>query len=75
MYTPEQEKDIKERVEKATQMLKDLQLTAAVQTYSVNLGTIDKNFNSIFGTYLQCFLQDTKYQKDSVPSPLNEELK
>lgn len=71
--TPEQRKDIEERVAKAATILKELQLVPAVQTSSVNLGGIDPKFNGIFGTYLQCFLQDTKYAempKNSVESPI-----
>lgn len=59
----EQQADIKARTEKAMAALKELELVPAVQTASVNLGAIDPKFNSTFGTYLQCFLQDLKYSK------------
>lgn len=75
-YTEEQKKDITERVEKANAFLKELELVSAVQSSSVNLGSVDPKFNSIFGTYLQIFLQDTKYskkQENSTPSPIQAE--
>lgn len=62
-YTKEQEEDIKERVEKANKMLKEFQLVPATQTVSVNLGAIDPKFQSVFGTLLQTYLQDTKFSK------------
>lgn len=72
-YSAEEQADIKERVEKANTALKELGLTIAVQTLSVNLGAIDPKFQSVFGTYLQPYLQDTKYSKapkkeDAIPN-------
>jgi hypothetical protein len=75
-YTEEQKKDISERVEKANTTLKELELVSAVQSASVNLGSVDPKFNGIFGTYLQVYLQDTKYskkQENSTPSPIQTE--
>ncbi len=72
--TEEQKKDTTERVEKATAYIKELDLVCAVQSVSVNLGGVDPKFNSIFGTLLQPYLQDTKYSNNELPKeePKNE---
>lgn len=69
--TDEQKVDIQERQTKAQTLLKELELTPAAQSIAVNLGAIDPKFNSVFATYVQCFLQDTKYSPK--PSPLTQE--
>jgi hypothetical protein len=71
----EQKNDIESRVASANAFLKESSLVAAVQSISCNLGAVDPKFNGIFGTYLQVYLQDTKYsvpQKNSVPSTSSE---
>lgn len=60
-YTPEQIEDIKSREAKGIEMLKELQLTPAVQMYAVNIG------NDSFAMKPFPFLQDTKYTAQSSP--------
>lgn len=61
-FSPEQVKDIEERVEKAKNLLKELQLRPAVIMHPVNMG------NDVFGLKPQVYLQDEKYT--STVSPL-----
>ncbi len=61
-YTPEQQKDIEERVTKAKVVLEELKLQPACMPQMWNTG------NDVFGIKLIPFLQDTKYA--SVPSPI-----
>lgn len=67
-YTPEQIEDIKSRETKALDMLRELQLTPAIQMQAVNIG------NDIFAMKPMPYLQDFKYsgqvspiQKDDLP--------
>lgn len=67
-YSPEQRKDIEERVEKARKLLEELQLRPACMPQMYNVG------NDVFGIKLLPFLQDSKYtqtispiQKDDLP--------
>jgi len=61
-YSPEQRKDIEERVEKAKTALAELNLQPATLMSYENLG------NDVFGLKPLSFLQDTKYQ--NVISPI-----
>jgi len=54
-YTKEQQEDIKLRVEKATKLLKELQLYPSAVVQKVNQG------DDIFVDKIICFLQDSKY--------------
>lgn len=54
-FTPEQRKDIEERVEKAKVFLKELQLQPAVIMQPVNLG------DDVFGMKPIPYLQDVKF--------------
>lgn len=59
--TPEQEEDIKNRVEAAKVYLKENNLDIAAQTLTPNLGNLDSKFNNIFGFYVQPYICDTKF--------------
>lgn len=61
-YSPEEQKDIEERVEKAKKALEDLQLFPAASVFTVNTG------NDVFATKVIAYLQDKKYTKKPVPS-------
>lgn len=61
-YTEEQKKDINERVEKAVQSLKELNLRVACVSNMVNTG------DDVFAIKLIPYLQDTLYT--SMPSPI-----
>lgn len=54
-YTPEQRKDIEERVAKAQKLLEELNLQPACIMYMHNTG------DDVFGIKPRTFLQDTKY--------------
>ncbi len=54
-FTPEQQKDIESRVEKAKKALDDLKLQPSCTLYMVNTG------DDVFGIKAVPFLQDTKY--------------
>lgn len=54
-FTPEQVEDIKSREAKALEMLRELQLTPAVQVQAVNIG------DDCFAFKPVPFLNDTKY--------------
>lgn len=54
-YTPEQQKDIEQRVEKAKIALTELQLQPACAPFMANTG------DDIFGIKLVPYLQDTKF--------------
>lgn len=54
-FSPEQKKDIEERVEKAKKALQDLQLQPAVWVTPVNGGDDNWSLKTI------AFLQDTRY--------------
>lgn len=69
-YTKEQVEEVKEREKKALAMLKELELTPAAQTFSVNIG---KEGEDVFAIRIVPYLQDTKYQPK--PSPYKEEKK
>lgn len=74
--TEEQKKDIQDRVDSANSYLKENNLVAAVQSVSCNLGAVDQKFNGIFGTYLQVYLQDTKFApKKSDNTEVNPAIK
>lgn len=60
-YTPEQVKDIEERVEKAKNALKDLQLRPSVVIQAVNTG------NDIFAIKAIPYLADEKYTPTASP--------
>lgn len=61
-YTEEEKKDIEERVAKANEFLKELNLTPAAQVFKVRvskeLGMDDKD---MFADQVIPYLQDTKY--------------
>lgn len=68
-YSPEEKLDIEERSEKASQFLKELELTPQALISANNLG------GDTFGFKVQIYLQDLKYKKEeSVKSPLSDEL-
>lgn len=54
-YSPEQKKDITERVEKAKKLLEELQLQPGCIVQAINTG------NDVFGFQPIAYLQDTKY--------------
>lgn len=54
-YTKEEEEDIKQRVGKATELLKELQLFPSAIVQKVNQG------DDIFVDKIICYLQDNKY--------------
>lgn len=68
-YTPEEEKDIMERVEKANAMLKELKLQPAAYVSKVNLG------KDVFADMVIGYLQDLKYPKEPVKSPYESNKK
>lgn len=55
-YSPEQRKDIEERVEKAKTLLQELYLQPGVIVQMVNQG------NDVFGIKPMAYLQDMKYK-------------
>lgn len=57
MYNEKQRVEIKERVEKARVLLKELKLSPAAQVSKENLG------NDQFVDKVVCYLQDTRYVK------------
>lgn len=57
-YTPEQQKDIEDRVVKAANFIKENDLTLAAQVYKINVG------NDVFADKVIPFLQDVKYSKN-----------
>lgn len=59
-YTPEQEKDIREREAKAIEHLKELQLSPAAILQKVNVG------NDMFVDKVIPYLQDFKYKSVSI---------
>lgn len=61
-YSPEQRKDIEERVSEAKKMLEGLNLQLGVIMQQVNIG------NDVFGVKPITYLQDVKYQ--NVVSPI-----
>lgn len=61
-YTEEQMKDIKERVSKAEEMLKELQLYPSAIVQKVKVG---KEEDDIFGDKIICYLQDSKFLQDT----------
>lgn len=63
IYSPEEEKDIKERVEKANAMLKELNLYPSAVVQKINKG------DDIFVDKIICYLQDNKYIKKPIKSP------
>lgn len=65
-YSDEEVKDITEREKKGLELLKQLQLTPAAIIQKVNMG------NDVFADKLIPFLQDFKYNKDSVVSPVQQ---
>jgi hypothetical protein len=60
-YTEEQKKDIQERVTKAEEMLKELQLFPSAVIQKVKVGDESKD---IFADNIICYLQDSKYFKN-----------
>lgn len=62
-YTPEEIKDIQERVEKAQKMLQELHLSVMAQVVSVNMG------DDIFALKVMPYLQDNKFIKEPIKSP------
>ena len=60
-YTKEQQKDIEDRVAKAQEALKELQLQPAAQIYKINMG------DDVFGDRLIPYLQDLKYSPTLSP--------
>lgn len=63
IYSPEEEKDIQERVEKATKILKELDLFPSALVQKLNQG------NDIFVDKIICYLQDNKYIKKPIKTP------
>lgn len=63
-YSPEQRKDIEERVEKAKQMLTELNLQPAV------IMQMQNNGDDVFGIKPISYLQDNKYK--NVVSPIQQ---
>ena len=63
-YTPEEEKDIIERVEKANELLKELYLQPSASVGKKNLG------DDTFVDQVIPYLQDIKYIK----SPISDEI-
>lgn len=63
-YSPEQRKDIENRVDKAKKMLEELDLQPAVLMHAVNLK------EDVFGMRPIPYLQDMKYK--NVVSPLQK---
>lgn len=60
-YTPEQQKDIEERVEKAKTALKELDLQPGCLVSPVNIG------EDVFALRPVAYLQDTKYANKVSP--------
>ena len=67
-YTEEQIKDIKERVGKATEFIKSLELEFKAQVGAVNLG------DDTFALKVQPFLKDTKYEPIATPTEPTEPI-
>ncbi len=65
-YSPEQQKDIEERVEKAKTLLKDLQLQPGTLMTPVNMG------DDVFALKPISYLQDTKYAHKISPITKND---
>jgi len=63
-YSLEEQKDIEERVKKAQEVLKELQLFPTAQVIKVNLG------DDVFADKIIAYLQDAKYNKEPIKSPL-----
>lgn len=59
-YSEEEIKDIKERVEKAETMLKELQLFPSAVVQKVKVGAENED---VFADKVICYLQDSKYTK------------
>lgn len=60
-YSPEQQTDILERVEKAKKALEELQLRPSSQVSVVNVG------NDVFASKVVSYLQDTRYTPQASP--------
>lgn len=67
-YTPEQKKDIEERVSQAKEMLLKLKLRPGAQVYKI---MIDDN---TFADKVMPYLQDTKYAGVLSPIQDNEDI-
>lgn len=67
-YSEEEKKEITERTEKAIALLKDLQLQPACFVGKINIG------NDTFVDNVIPYLQDLKYKKEPVKSPLSDEI-
>lgn len=63
-YTNEQKKDILERVNKANEYLKELNLSLAAQTFTDRTSKTQEGYD-VFGIGVVAFLKDTKYDTES----------
>jgi len=59
-YTKAQEEDIEDRVKKAAEFLKEIELGVSAQVVAVNVG------NDTFATKVFPYLQDLKYKDEPV---------
>lgn len=64
-YTEEQRTDINDRVAKAVEALKELQLSCAAVTASERVG------DNVFGIKVIPYLKDLKYEP-AIPSPIQQ---
>lgn len=62
-YTPEQVKDVEERVAKAKVLLKELELVPSAQL------SMENNGENLFGIRCVPYLQDVKFSPRPVESP------
>lgn len=62
-YTPEEQKDIEERVAKAQKALKELELFPCASVAPHNIG------EDMFVMKVVPYLQDMKYRKEPIKSP------
>lgn len=70
--TPEQERDITDRVAKAEKFLKDHDLSLQAVVYSSCVG-VDKQDHSVFGTAVIPYLQDLRFSRKSEVSPIQKD--
>lgn len=68
LYSEEEIKDIEDRIKRANETLKELQLFPSVVLQKINMG------DDIFADKAICFLADSKYHKP-IPSPFKTDDK